>query len=67
MIYKHPGKKPFSLVFGLVAIITIMAISSGCKLIENLHPELVKRGEGFPGSKECGNCHVVIYNEWVES
>ncbi len=67
MICKLMSKKPFSLVFGMVAIITIITISSGCKLIENLHPELVMRGEEFPGSKECGDCHIDIYNEWVES
>jgi hypothetical protein len=67
MIYKHPGKKPFSLVFGMVAIISIMAISSGCKLIENLHPELAMRGEDSMGSHKCGECHVDIYNEWAES
>jgi hypothetical protein len=67
MTYKHLGKKSFSLVFGMAAIIAIMAISSGCKLIENLHPELVKRGEDFMGSHKCGECHVDIYKEWAES
>jgi len=33
----------------------------------NLHPELVKRGEGFPGPHKCGDCHVEIFNEWAES
>jgi hypothetical protein len=51
----------------MVVLIAIMAIPSGCGLVENLHPELVKRGEEFPGSKACGDCHVDIYNEWVES
>ncbi len=67
MIYKRMCKNPFPLVFGMVAIITIMAIFSGCKLIENLHPELVMRGEDSIGSHKCGECHVDIYNEWVES
>lgn len=67
MIYKHPGTKPFSCVISMVIIIAIMAIPSGCKLIENLHPELVKRGAESPGSHKCGDCHVDIYNEWVES
>lgn len=67
MIYKHPGTKPFSYVISMVIVIAITAISSGCKLIENLHPELVKRGAESPGSHKCGDCHVDIYNEWVES
>ena len=67
MIYNHPGKKPFSLVFGMIAIIAIMAMSSGCKLIENLHPELAMRGEDSMGSHKCGECHIDIYNEWAES
>ena len=67
MIYKHPGTKPFSCAISMVIVIAVMAISSGCKLIENLHPELVKRGAEFPGSHKCGDCHVDIYNEWVES
>lgn len=67
MIYKHPGTKPFSCVFSMVIVIAIMAMFSGCKLIENLHPELVKRGAEFSGSHKCGDCHVDIYNEWVES
>lgn len=67
MIYKHPGTKPFSCVISMVIVIAIMAIPSGCKLIENLHPELVKRGAESPGSHKCGDCHVDIYNEWVES
>ena len=66
MVYKHPGTKPFSCVISMVIVIAIMAISSGC-IIENLHPELVKRGAEFPGSHKCGDCHVDIYNEWVES
>lgn len=67
MVYKRLSKTSFSLVFGMAAIITIMAISSGCKLIENLHPELVMRGEDSIGSHKCGECHIDIYNEWVES
>ena len=51
----------------MVVLIAIIAIPSGCKLIEGLHPELVRRGEEFPGSKKCGECHIDIYNEWVES
>ncbi len=54
-------------MFSIVIAIAIMTILSGCKLIESLHPELVQRGEGFPGSKKCGDCHIDIYNEWVES
>ena len=67
MIHTHQGKNPYSYVFSIVIVIAIMAIPSGCGLIENLHPELVKRGEEFPGSKACGDCHVDIYNEWAES
>ena len=69
MIHKHHGTKDFSAHIScvLVFIIAVIFISSGCKFIENLHPELVKRGEEFPGSKECGDCHIDIYNEWVES
>ena len=67
MIHTHPGKKSFSYVFSMVVLIAIIAIPSGCKLIEGLHPELVRRGEEFPGSKKCGECHIDIYNEWVES
>jgi len=51
----------------MVILIAIVAIPSGCKLIESLHPELAKRGEEFPGSKKCGDCHIDIYNEWIES
>ncbi len=67
MIYKHPGTKSSLRISGMLIVIAILAISSGCKLIENLHPELVKRGDEFPGSKECGDCHIDIYNEWAES
>ncbi|MBS1257456.1 MAG: hypothetical protein MAG551_00500 [Candidatus Scalindua arabica] len=67
MIYTHQSTKPFSCVFGMVIVIAIMAISSGCKLIENLHPELAMRGAEFPGSHECGECHVDIYKEWAGS
>ncbi len=67
MIHTRSGKKSFPFAFSMAIAIAIMTISSGCKLIENLHPELVKRGEEFPGSKECGDCHIDIYNEWVES
>jgi hypothetical protein len=51
----------------MLSIAAILFISAGCKLIENLHPELAQRGEEFPGSKECSECHIDIYNEWVES
>ncbi|MBC8551358.1 MAG: hypothetical protein H8D23_17060 [Candidatus Brocadiales bacterium] len=54
-------------MLNLLALIVIIYVVSGCKLIENLHPELVKRGEGSPGSKECSKCHIDIYKEWVES
>jgi hypothetical protein len=67
MIYKHTCTKLFLHLSGVLVVAVILAISSGCKLIENLHPELVKRGEEFPGSKECGDCHIDIYNEWAES
>jgi hypothetical protein len=67
MSYKHPAIKPFSLALCMVAVITIMAITSSCKFIENLHPELAKRGAEFPGSHKCGECHIDIYNEWAES
>lgn len=67
MIYKHSGTKFLSYVFSMVIVIAVIAMLSGCKLIENLHPELAKRGEEFPGSKECGDCHIDIYNEWVGS
>ena len=67
MIYKHPGTKSLSCMSYILVIIAIMAMSSGCKLIENLHPELAMRGEDFVGSHKCGECHVDIYNEWAES
>jgi len=51
----------------MLVIVAVIFMSSGCKLIENLHPELAQRGEEFPGSKECGDCHIDIYIEWAES
>ncbi len=67
MIHIHPGTKSFSCVFSLVMVIIVMALPSGCKLIENQHPELAMRGAEFPGSHKCADCHVDIYNEWVGS
>ena len=65
--HKHPGTKTYLRISAIMSIAAILFISAGCKLIENLHPELVQRGEEFPGSKECSKCHIDIYNEWVES
>jgi nitrate/TMAO reductase-like tetraheme cytochrome c subunit len=54
-------------------MVVIMAVSSGCGLFQkmltsmNIHPELVKRDEEFPGSQKCGHCHIDIYKEWAES
>ena len=67
MKHKHSGTKTFLRFSAILSIAAILFISAGCKLIENLHPELVQRGEEFPGSKECSKCHIDIYNEWVES
>lgn len=56
-----------------IMVIIIAFLFSGCGLNQklsremNLHPELVKRGEEFPGSKKCGDCHIDIYNEWAAS
>ncbi|MBO1223175.1 MAG: hypothetical protein JYX80_01985 [Candidatus Scalindua sediminis] len=46
-------------------LIVTMLLLTGCTM--NLHPELVKRSEEFPGSKKCGECHIDIYNEWAGS
>jgi hypothetical protein len=60
-------------ILGISVIIIITTISSGCGLFQemltsmNMHPELVKRGEEFPGSIACGDCHVDIYIEWLGS
>jgi len=69
MTMKHniSGTKTFLRISAILSIVAILFISAGCKLIENLHPELVQRGEEFPGSKECSECHIDIYKEWVES
>ncbi len=67
MIHKNHGTKVFLHISAMLVIAAIIFFSSGCKIIENLHPELVKRGDEFPGSKECGDCHIDIYNEWRES
>ncbi len=67
MIYKHHGTKTFPGISVILFIIAVIFMHSGCMLIENLHPELVKRGEEFPGSKACGDCHIDIYKEWAES
>ncbi len=48
-----------------IILIVAMLLLAGCTM--NIHPELVTRGEGFPGSKKCGDCHVDIYNEWASS
>ncbi len=62
-----------SFIFGVAVLIIITAISSGCGLFQkmltsmNMHPELVKRSEDFPGSAVCGDCHVDIYIEWIKS
>ncbi len=57
----------FPCVSAMLVIIAVMFMHSGCKLIENLHPELAMRGEESHGSKECGDCHIDIYKEWAES
>ena len=67
MKHKYSGTKAFLRLSAMLSITAILFISAGCKLIENLHPELAQRGEEFPGSKECSECHIDIYNEWVES
>jgi len=67
MKHKHHNAKTFLRLSAILSIVAILFISEGCKLIENLHPELVQRGEEFPGSKECSECHIDIYKEWVES
>ena len=67
MIYKYPDTKAFPRISAMLVVVAIILILSGCKLIENLHPELVERGEDSPGSKECSECHIDIYNEWAES
>jgi hypothetical protein len=54
--------KSLDIKIGLIATIFLLA---SCTM--NLHPELVKRGEEFPGSKKCGDCHIDIYNEWASS
>lgn len=55
-----------SRLFGTkISLIVTIFLITGCTM--NLHPELVKRGEEFPGSKKCGDCHIDIYNEWVGS
>ncbi len=59
--------KSFPWISTFLVLIAIISIVSGCKLIENLHPELVMTGEDSPGSKECSECHIDIYNEWAES
>jgi hypothetical protein len=48
-----------------ISLIVTIFLFTGCTM--NLHPELVKRGEEFPGSKKCGDCHIDIYNEWANS
>ena len=48
----------------IVLVVTAFTFA-GCTM--NLHPELVKRGEGFPGSEKCGDCHIDIYDEWSKS
>ncbi|MCP4254739.1 MAG: hypothetical protein GY775_15310 [Candidatus Scalindua sp.] len=67
MNYKTSVTKSFPWISTFLVLIAIASIVSGCKLIENLHPELVKRGEDSPGSKACSECHIDIYNEWAES
>ncbi|MCR4343831.1 MAG: hypothetical protein NUV44_03610 [Candidatus Scalindua sp.] len=73
MSYKHSCSMFFSCIFSIAAIIVITTISSGCGLFQkmltsmNMHPELVERGEEFPGSHKCGDCHIDIYREWAGS
>ena len=67
MICKRFGTKCFLRLSGMLVIVAIMAIPSGCKFIENQHPELAMRGAEFPGSHKCADCHVDIYREWAES
>jgi hypothetical protein len=73
MTHKHHITKTFLRISCLLAMIAIMAASSGCGLFQkmltsmNIHPELVKRDEEFPGSHKCGDCHIDIYKEWAGS
>jgi nitrate/TMAO reductase-like tetraheme cytochrome c subunit len=67
MNHKHHVAKVFPRISTSLVLIAIILIISGCKLIENLHPELAERGEDSSGSKECSECHIDIYNEWAES
>ncbi len=67
MNHKTSVKKPFSWISTFLILIAILSIVSGCKLIANLHPELVKKGENSPESKECSKCHIDIYKEWTAS
>jgi len=56
-----------------LCLVVIALLLAGCALSEkiakkmNLEPELVKRGEESPVSKKCGDCHIDIYEEWVNS
>ncbi len=73
MVYKYTSSTSIFHILGAVFIIIVMTISPGCGLFQkiltsmNMHPELVKRGEEFPGSVACGDCHVDIYIEWLGS
>jgi hypothetical protein len=67
MNHKTFVKKSFPWILTFLVLIAILSIVSGCKLIANLHPELVKRGEDSPESKECSKCHIDIYKEWATS
>lgn len=50
-----------------ILLIIIFALVTGCKFIQNLHPEFVKKGEESPMSEECRECHIDIYDEWSNS
>ena len=73
MIHKHHDAKTFLSISGILAIVAIVTIASGCGLFQkmlttmNIHPELAERGEKFPGSEKCGHCHIDIYKEWTGS
>ncbi len=67
MNLKTSVTKSFPWISTFLILVAIISIVSGCKLIENLHPELVMSGEDSPESKECSECHIDIYKEWAES
>ncbi len=73
MIHKLQGTRTILRISAVLAVVAILAVSSGCGLFQkmltsmNIHPELAERGENFPGSQKCGHCHIDIYKEWAGS